>query len=97
MPTPTPTPCHHHPCLQIVALFNTTQGEWSPEEDARLKQLQAERGNKWKEIGQLLGRHQESVNDRWSTLGKGMRAKSGQWGVMWLQSVPTSFVLPSGS
>jgi hypothetical protein len=60
-----------------LPLHPPQQGAWTPEEDARMKQLQAELGNKWKEIGVRLGRHQESVNDRWNNLGKGLRAKSG--------------------
>jgi len=58
-PTPlSPTCCHHPP----------TQGPWSDDDDSLLLSLQFDWGNKWKDIGLELGRHDESVRDRWRTL-----------------------------
>ncbi len=41
------------------------QGRFSADEDIRLAQLVAERGNKWTEIGAALGRMPNACRDRW--------------------------------
>ncbi len=38
------------------------------DEDARLAQLVAERGTKWKEIGAALGRMPDACKDRWKDI-----------------------------
>lgn len=55
------------------------QGPWTEAEDAQLRKLQAEKGNRWKEIGGVLGRHPEGVADRWNNLGKGVVRQMGEW------------------
>jgi hypothetical protein len=41
------------------------RAKWTPEEDAELASLVAEKGNKWKEIGDALGRMGEDCRDRY--------------------------------
>lgn len=67
-----PPPPHTH----TLHVFNS-QGPWTEHEDARLRELQGQLGNRWKEIGSKLGRHPESVVDRWNNLGKGKTIKTG--------------------
>ncbi len=44
---------------------NYTRGTWNAEEDEMLKDLVAEKGKAWKEVGDSLGRMPEDCRDRW--------------------------------
>ena len=45
------------------------QGPWKPEEDEQLRQLVEAKGNKWLDIGEVMGRMGEACRDRWRTIG----------------------------
>jgi Myb-like DNA-binding domain len=45
------------------------QGPWKPEEDEQLRALVEGKGNKWLEIGEVMGRMGEACRDRWRTIG----------------------------
>jgi hypothetical protein len=54
------------------------KGKWSDDEISRLHILVGEHGNKWKLIGDLLGRYWLGCRDKWRTEEKNDRAK-GVW------------------
>lgn len=49
-------PCAWYPASLYPQECPRLQGAWQPEEDQHLIQLVAERGRRWKEIGQIIGR-----------------------------------------
>ena len=55
------------------------QGKWSAEDTAKLLQLHAERGNKWKQIGAALGRHPENCRYKHRDLLLGETERKGKW------------------
>lgn len=54
------------------------KGRWTDEEEANLHQLVSIHGNKWKYIGEQLGRYWLSVRDKWRTI-KNKNYKKGHW------------------
>jgi hypothetical protein len=55
------------------------QGYWSKEEVERLKELHAQKGDRWKELGAALGRLPEAVRDKFKMLKLGDARRSGKW------------------
>ncbi|KAJ9659484.1 hypothetical protein H2198_003059 [Neophaeococcomyces mojaviensis] len=59
---------------------NVEKSEWTTEDDDELERLVKELGNKWVEIGQRLGRTQDSVHQRWRhKLNYGKQRTGGDW------------------
>ena len=56
-----------------------TQGKWTAEEEASLKELLAARGERWVELGALLGRLPEAVRDKCKALKLGEAKGQGGW------------------
>lgn len=58
------------------------QGTWSPEEDAKLKELVAEHGQAWEAISQKIGRMSSDCRDRWRNHVKDSETrKVGPWDI----------------
>ncbi|KAI9707079.1 MAG: RNA polymerase I enhancer binding protein [Candelina mexicana] len=56
------------------------RGKWTPDEDELLEQAQNEKPNKWKEIGETIGRLPEDCRDRWRNYLKcGDKRKTDIW------------------
>lgn len=55
------------------------QGKWTAEEEASLKELLAARGERWVELGALLGRLPEAVRDKCRALKLGEAKRQGGW------------------
>ncbi|KAI9723777.1 MAG: hypothetical protein M1812_001077 [Candelaria pacifica] len=56
------------------------RGKWTPDEDDLLEQAQKEKPNKWKEIGETIGRLPEDCRDRWRNYLKcGDKRKTDVW------------------
>lgn len=59
------------------ALFLPAQDSWSPEEDAKLRQLHAQYGTSWSRISKCLkGRTSQQCRARWHQINNG-RSRSG--------------------
>ncbi|CCX15057.1 Similar to DNA-binding protein REB1; acc. no. Q05950 [Pyronema omphalodes CBS 100304] len=59
------------------------RAKWTPEEDAELASLVAEKGNKWKDIGDALGRMGEDCRDRYRNYVKcGNNRGTDRWSEM---------------
>ena len=56
-----------------------SQGKWTAEEEDKLKQLYAEKGGRWKELGASLGRLPEAVRDKYKSFRLGDAKKEGKW------------------
>lgn len=56
------------------------RGKWTPEEDAELARLAAEKDGQWKVIGETLGRMPEDCRDRWRNYVKcGKNRAQNKW------------------
>jgi len=59
---------------------NVEKSGWASDDDDELERLVKELGNKWVEIGQLMGRTQDSVHQRWRhKLNYGVQRAAGDW------------------
>ncbi len=56
------------------------RGKWTADDDEMLEQAQKEKPNKWKEIGEMIGRLPEDCRDRWRNyLTCGDKRKTDVW------------------
>lgn len=55
------------------------QGKWTTEEVEKLKELHAQKGDRWKELGLALGRLPEAVRDKFKSLKLGGNRREGNW------------------
>lgn len=56
------------------------RGKWTSEQDQELIQLHKKYGDKWRQIGDMINRHQVDVRDRWRNyLACGKSLTKGHW------------------
>lgn len=74
------------------------KGVWTPDEVSRMRELVAEKGNRWVEIGGALGRLPEACRDKWKELGgTGSGGSGGGGGGGGASSSPSALALPGSS
>lgn len=59
---------------------NVERGSWTEDDNKELRQLVAQLGPKWVEIGRMIGRTADDVSQRWRhRLNYGHEMRSGEW------------------
>jgi len=70
----------HNLCKRRFNISNY-KGKWTLREEQELLQFVEKEGMMWRKFGELLGRTQTNVRDKWRSLGAGMNSfrKKGPW------------------